>query len=195
MLVLKAIRQAVGSTVTALALLVCGYTLSPMATAALLGHAVKSNNADLMNALVDWDGVKDSLRVSILARLEEKAQGRPAEAGLIDSVKFTLTDTLGPYMVDYVLNQRVSPAGFNLYMGSHSPMAEKVRAMGIDPDTLPSANTLKRIHHANFRDLTHFEIEIEDRWDPEKVLLAHFELRGWMWQLATVDMLSIGKGA
>jgi Protein of unknown function (DUF2939) len=192
---MKALRQAVGTAVTALALLTCAYTLSPMATAALLGKAVKDNNIDLMNAIVDWQGVKDSLRASILARLDEKAQNRPVAAGVLDSVKFTLTDTIGPYMVDYVIDQRVSPAGFNLYMGPHSPMAEKVRAQGIDPDTLPSANTLKRIHKAYFRDLTHFEVEIEDRWDPTKVLLAKFELRDFMWRLGKVDMLSIGNGA
>ncbi len=176
-------------------MLICAYTLSPMATAGLLGNAIKTSNVDLMNALVDWDGVKDSLRTSILQRLDEKARDRPVAAGVMESVKFSLTDTLSPYMVDYILDQRISPDGFTLYMGSHSPMAEKVRAQGIDPDTLPSANTLKRIHRANFRDLTHFEIEIEDRWDPEKVLLAELELRGFIWQLAHVEMLALGKGA
>ena len=192
---MTAIRRAVVTTITTFSLLVCAYALSPMATAALLGNAVKDNNVDLMNALVDWQGVKKSLRVSILARLSEKAQDRPVASGVMESVKYSLTDTLSPYMVDYVLSQRVSPAGFNLYMGPHSPMAEKVRAQGIDPDTLPSANTLKRIHHATFRDLTHFEIEIEDRWDPEKVLLATLEFSNFFWRLTKVDMLSIGKGA
>ena len=192
---IKALKQAVGSGVTALALLVCAYTLSPMATAALLGNAIKTSNAGMMDALVDWEGVKTSLRASILQRLDEKAQSRPVAAGVIDSVKFTLTDTLSPYMVDYILGQRISPEGFTLYMGPHSPMAEKVRAQGIDPDTLPSANTLKRIRRAYFRDLTHFEIEIEDRWDPEKVLLAQLELRGFIWQLARVDVLALGRGA
>jgi Protein of unknown function (DUF2939) len=185
----------VGSTVTMLGVLVCCYTLSPFAAAGLLGQAVKTNNVDMLNRLVDWDGVRTSLRASILQRLDEKSKNRPVEAGFIDSVKFTLTDTIGPYMVDYVLDQRVSPEGFILYMGPNSPMAQKVRAQGIDPDTLPSANTLKRIHRSNFRDLTHFEIEIEDRWDPEKVLLAEFELRGWFWQLAHVEALALGKGA
>jgi Protein of unknown function (DUF2939) len=194
-MIIKAIRQAVGSTVTMVALLVCAYTLSPLATAYLLGGAIKTSNVAMMDALVDWDGVKTSLRASILQRLDEKAQSRPVAAGMLDSVKFSLTDTLSPYVVDYVLKERVSPAGFTLYMGSHSPMAEKVRAQGIDPDSLPSANTLKRIHRMNFRDLTHFQIEIEDRWDPEKVLLAELELRDFVWRLARVDMLSIGKGA
>lgn len=192
---MKALRQAVGTAVTGLAVLISAYTISPMATAALLGHAVKTNNVDLMNALVDWQGVKDFLRASILVRLDEKAQSRPVAAGMLDSVKFTLTDTIGPYMVDYMIDERVSPAGFNLYMGPNSPMAQKVRAQGIDPDTLPSANTLKRIHKAYFRDLTHFEIEIEDRWDPGKVLLAKMEFKDFVWRLTKVDMLSIGNGA
>lgn len=176
-------------------MLVCAYTLSPFASAYVLGHAIKTNNASLMDVLVDWDGVKSSLRASILRRLDEKAQTRPVAAGVMESVKFTLTDTLSPYMVDYILGQRISPAGFALYMGSHSPQAEKVRALGIDPDTLPSANTLKRIHRSNFSDLTHFQIEIEDRWDPEKVFLAELELRDFVWRLARVEVLSLGKGA
>lgn len=192
---LKIVKQAITSTLLMVALAVCGYTLSPFATAVVLSGAIKNNNVALMDAIVDWQGVKESLRVSILRRLDEKALARPDKPGMMERVKYTLTDTIGPYMVDYTLDQRVSPAGFALYMGPHSPQAEKVRAAGFDPDSLPSANTFKRIRHANFTDFTHFQIEIVDRWDPDKVFLAELELRGVIWQLARVDMLAMGAGA
>jgi hypothetical protein len=192
---IQIIKRAVGSTVTMVALVVSCYTLSPFIAAAMLGSAVRTNNVAMMDALVDWQGVKASLRKSILARLDEKAASRPVSAGMLESVSYTLTDTLSPYMVDYVLGQRISPAGFALYMGPNSPQAQKVRAAGIDPDTLPSANTMKRIRRANFTDLTHFQIEIADRWDPEKIFLAEFELRGLFWQMSRVDMLAMGQGA
>ena len=177
-----------------LSMVVCGYTLSPFATAVVLSAAIKNSNIAVMDALVDWQGVRESLRASIMQRLDEKAQVRPDDAGFLEKVKYKLTDTIGPYMVDYMLDERVSPAGFTLYMGPHSPQAEKVRAQGIDPDALPAANTFTRIRRANFVDLTHFQIELVDRWDSEKVYLTELELRGLFWQLTRVDMLALGRG-
>jgi Protein of unknown function (DUF2939) len=188
------VKRAIGSTVVTFALAVAAYTVSPFATAMVLSNAIKTSNVSLMDTLVDWQGVRTSLRATILQRLDEQALARPEHHGFLDSVKFTLTDTFGPYMVDRMLNERVSPAGFTLYMGPNSPQAMKVRATGIDPDTLPSADTLKRIRNATFIDLRHFQIEMIDRWDPGRVYLAVLERNGFLWRLARVDMLALGAG-
>ena len=177
------------------ALLVAGYTLSPLATAYALNGAIKAGDAATMNTLVDWTSVRTSLRSSILQRLDEKALARPDNPGWLQSVKYTLTDAVSPYMVDHLLSQRVSPEGFTEYMGPHSPKAEAARAAGLDPDKMPSANVMKRIRRANFTDLTHFQIEIVDRWDDGKVFLATLQLQGVLWRLANVQMLSLGEGA
>ena len=192
---LKIISRAVTTTVSTLAVLVSLYTLSPFAAAYLLNCAIKSGDAATMNALVLWPEVKDSLRRSILLRLDEKALARPDSPGWLQQAKYTVADTVSPLMVDYMLGQRVSPDGFTAYMGPHSAKAEAARAAGLDPDMMPSANVLKRIRSTSFTDLTHFQFKIVDRWDAGKEFLATLELRGFMWRLSNVEMLSLGEGA
>lgn len=194
-IVLKTVFRCINATIIIASLAVGGYTVSPLATAYALNCAIKSGDSATMNSLVDWGSVKDSLRASILQRLDEKALVRPDHPGWYQSVKFSIADAVSPYMVDHVLSQRVTPEGFTTYMGPHSPKAEAARAAGLDPDTMPSAAVATRIHHAYFTDLTHFEIEIVDRWDAGKVFCATLELHGLMWQLANVRMLSLGEGA
>jgi len=191
---MNAISRAVTTTVITVVVLAGLYVASPLAGAYLLNRAIKSGDAGTMNALVDWQPVKASLRRSILARLDEKAQSRPGHPGWLERAKYTLTDAVGPYMVEYVLDERVSPSGFTTYMGPHSPKAEAARAAGLDPDTMPGSDPLKRIRHAEFADLTHFQFEIVDRWDPGKVFLATLELRDFLWRLSSVDVLALGEG-
>jgi len=191
----KALSRALNTTVCTLAVLVSAYVVSPFAGAFVLNRAIKDADAATMNALVDWQAVKASLRSSILIRLDEKALTRPEHAGWLERAKFTLTDALAPVMVDSMLEERVSPQGFATYMGPNSPKARQVREAGLDPDTMPSANVLKRIKHAYFLDLTHFEIELADRWDEGKVFRAVLELRDFAWRLSRVEMVSLGAGA
>jgi len=192
---LHAVARALSTTLCTLAILGGLYAASPLAGAWLLNRAIKAGDLATMNWLVDWSGVKESLRRSILARLDEKTLLRPSNAGWLAKAKYTLTDVLAPTMVDSLLDDRVTPEGFTAYMGPHSPKAEAARAAGLDPDTMPSANVLTRIHHAYFLDLTHFEIELVDRWDAGKVFRTRLELRNFVWRLSNVEMLSLGQGA
>jgi len=192
---LKAVSRAVSTTIITASVLVCLYAASPFAGAYLLNRAIKAGDAQTMNALVDWDAVKDSLRRSILARLDDKALLRPANPGWLAKAKYTLTDVVTPLMVDSMLDDRVSPEGFTTYMGPNSPKAQAARAAGHDPDTMPGASVLTRIKHAYFLDLTHFEIELADRWDAGKVFRTQLELRDFAWRLVRVDMMAMGEGA
>jgi len=193
--VLKTIGRAITSTITLSAVLVSLYLVSPLVGAFVLNRAIKSGDDATMNALVDWHAVKDSLRGSIMARLNEKALARPPKPGFLAEVKYEVTDVLAPMMVESMLDERVSPSGFTTYMGPHSPKAEAARAAGLDPDTMPSANVLHRIKHAYFLDLTHFEIELADRWDEGKVFRTVLEYSDFLWRLKSVEMVSLGEGA
>lgn len=192
---MNAISRAVSKTVITVAVLAGLYAASPLAGAYLLNRAIKAGDAATMNALIDWQPVKDSLGRSILTRLEERALARPVHPGWLERAKYKLTDAVGPYMVDYMLGERVTPEGFTTYMGPHSPKAEAARAAGLDPDMMQGASPLDRIRHAQFLDLTHFQIEIVDRWDPGKVFLTTLELRDFLWRLSSVEMLALGEGA
>lgn len=191
----RAVMRALSTTINTAAVLLCMYLASPFVGAFLINSAIKANDTARMNALIDWDSVRNSLRRSIMVRLGEKAAARPANPGFFTSVKYELTDALSPMMVEQMLAERVSPSGFATYMGPNSPKAQAARAQGLDPDTMPNANVLKRIGHAYFRDLSHFEIELSDRWDEGKVYRTVLELRDLVWHQQSVEMVSLGQGA
>ena len=191
----KALTTIATALLTACGLLVSAYTLAPLGFAMALHAAIKDGNAPLMNALVDWPAVKFTMKRSILQRLNERALARADNPGWLEQAKYTLTDTISPYMVDYVLARRVTPEGFTTYLGPNSPMALKARAAGLDPDHMPSGGMMQRIRRANFLDLTHFQFEVVDKWDQGKVFLAVMELRDFVWRLSSVEMLSLGEGA
>ena len=192
---MKALTTTLTTFLTAFGLLVSAYTLSPLAFAVVLHAAIKNGDAKTMNAMVDWPSVKSSMKQSILQRLDEKALARADNPGWLEQAKYTLTDTISPYMVDYVVAQRITPEGFTLFMGPNSPMAIKAREAGLDPENMPSGSILHRIRRANFTDWTHFEFEMVDKWDVGKVLLVRLELRDIFWQLTSVEMLALGDGA
>ena len=171
------------------------YALAPLGYAMVLHAAIKNGNAPMMNALVDWPAVKFTMRRSIMQRLNEKALARADNPGWLEQAKYTLTDTISPYMVDYIVAERITPEGFTLFMGPNSPMALKARAAGMDIDNMPSGPILHRIRRANFVDATHFQFEVTDKWDQGKVFLAVLELQDFMWRLTSVEMLSLGEGA
>lgn len=191
----KALTTVATTLLTACGLLVSAYTLAPLGFAMALHAAIKDGNAPLMNALVDWPAVKFTMKRSILQRLNEKALARADNPGWLEQAKYTLTDTISPYMVDYIVAERITPEGFTLFMGPNSPMAIKAREAGMDIDNMPSGNTLHRIRRASFADVTHFEFEMVDKWDQGKVFLAVLELKDFMWRLSSVEMLSLGDGA
>jgi hypothetical protein len=187
--------RAFSTALTWLGLILAAYVLSPFATAAVLGMAIRDGNERVMTTLVDFPQIRDTVRASVLARLDEKTLTRPDHPSFTQRVKFGLADTLTPYVVDYMLDQRISPAGFALYMGPNSPGAQKARAAGLDPDSMPNASILTRIRLARFLDPTHFEFEVIDRWDAGKVFRAVFELKDFFWRMNVVEVLALGEGA
>ena len=172
-----------------LVLIGMGYAAYPLGTAVVLHTAIKSGNAELITGMVDWDGVRQSLKASILTRLGEQAQQRPSHPTLLQKVGFKLADYVAPRMVDYMIENRVTPQGFIQYMGPKP--AELTAGAGAQP----SGSMLERIRRAKFVDYDRFEFQVVDRFDPGKEFLAVFELKDFLWRLTRVEMLSLGRGA
>jgi Protein of unknown function (DUF2939) len=197
------------------AAVVLSYAASPLLAAVLLHTAIKQGIVSYIEPRVDWQGVRNSLKASITQRLAERSQNRPASTGMLQSIKYELTDYVSPYVIDYMIDQNVTAEGFVAYLGpkrktpdsvlvarpvygrpvvlSASAAMTNVHAQAAP--SLPSADMLQRIKRAKFVSPVEFEIDVADRFDPEKSYRAVMRLHNYMWQLSRVEVLSLGRSA
>jgi hypothetical protein len=187
---LAAVKTCLTVLVLSVSLTVAAFVLYPIATAGVLQMAIKSGDADIMNALIDWSSVKSSLRTSILQRLDEKERSVSEGASGLEKVAFEVLRGLSPLMVDHMIAERVSPDGFTKYLGPHSPEESEALAAG---RPIPSANMLERVRKAEFVDWSHFQLEVVDRWDPGKIYRVSMVLHEAIWKLDGVEMLALGN--
>ncbi len=194
---------------------VASYVASPYLAAFLLHSAIKQGNAGYIQPRVDWDAVRLSLKQSITFRMAEQATTR-APNGIFQAIKFEVVDTVAPYVLDYMLDSKVTAEGFIDYLKPKvtvqtAPTAAPASLAGLPargrwflPPALrvapvasawPNTDMLKRIDRAQFISLTEFEIDVRDKNDPKRRYRATFELMHYQWQLARVDVLSLGDKA
>lgn len=184
------LTRALQSVACALALAIALYAAWPFATALKLHHSIKSGDTAWMNALIDWDATRTSLRLSIEMRLQEKAAQRPDNPTFLQKVKFAVADAVSPYVVDHMIAQRLSPEGLTAYARKPAPGAVAAADGEPPPDT-----TLQRLRRFGFLDLTHVQFEVVDKIDPGKAYRAVLELKDFVWRLTRVEMLSLGSDA
>jgi Protein of unknown function (DUF2939) len=193
--------------------LVASYMASPFLAAYLLHGAIKQGYVAYIEPRVDWLSVRASLKESITARLAEQSVQR-TDDGLWSSLKHEVVDTVSPYVLDYMIDNKVTAAGFVDYLkpkpaSKKEPTLEMYRGrwnlsvitpveaaeITLKTPEIPGADMLKRIDRAQFTSLTSFEFEVRDRFDEGRRYRATLELKHYQWMLTRVDVLSLGKKA
>jgi Protein of unknown function (DUF2939) len=196
---------------------VASYVASPYLAAFLLHSAIKRGDTSYIQPRVDWDQVRISLKDSIGVRLAEHSAQQTAD-GLFDALKQDVVATFAPYVVNYVIDSKVTAEGFVEYLKpKDAPVPAPVAAEATQASALPSqgrwfwparaeaaelsvtlrpfmpnTDMLRRIDRAKFTGLTTFEIDVRDKKDDTRRYRATFELMHYQWQLARVDVLSLG---
>lgn len=178
------------------------YGAWPAFDAYRLERAITVSDIGAVRIQVDWVGVRESLRASILARLSEAKRQRPLQASFATLIRYNLADRWAPGIIDKRLAEDVTPEGFVRYMSAAPPPGKPVpvrvgRYVTVmlpgPPSATASRPTFERIRKAGFQSLTRFAIDIEDRFDPGKVYRAVLSLEDFAWKLAEVQMLSLGS--
>jgi hypothetical protein len=173
------------------------YAASPFATAWTLKEAITAGNAPVIDALVEWDSVRVSLRRSMTALAldrpmdfqspPEPSLERPSnapKAGFWQRVK----GYFGTAAVDRLINRYANAEGLPALFTYGQAYKRYVRNVDEPPKTLSNlpqrmGEFWSRLRHAAFVTPTTFEIEMADRTDPSRRFTGIFEFRDMRWKL------------
>ena len=175
---------ALRSAVLALGLFLGGlFAASPLIAAYRLHEAIAKGDVAAIEARVDFEHVRYSLKSSIARVMVADAEARRADLGFIRRVGYRIGDAFAPYLVDRYLARQVTPEGFIDYVRAPLPIGSKRRSV------------LQNIERARYTGLARFEIDVKDRTDPTRRYRATFT-RDWLtWRLTEVNVLPARRRA
>jgi hypothetical protein len=173
------------------------FAASPFATAWTLKEAIKAGNVPVINALVEWDSVRVSLRRSMTALALDRPMDFQAppetslaqtsnapKAGLWQRVK----GYFGTAAVDRLINRYANAEGLPTLFTYGQAYKRYVKGMDEPPKTLDNlperiSAFWSRLRHVEFVTPTAFEIEMADKTDPTRRFTGLFQLRNMRWKL------------
>ncbi|OYW55209.1 MAG: hypothetical protein B7Z29_09080 [Hyphomicrobium sp. 12-62-95] len=173
------------------------FAASPFATAWTLKDAIKSGNVPVINALVEWDSVRVSLRKSMTALALDRpmdfqvppdvslAQSSNApKAGLWQRVK----GYFGTAAVERLINRYANAEGLPTLFTYGQAYKRYVKGIDEPPKTMANLperikEFWSRLRHVEFVTPTAFEIEMADKTDPTRRFTGLFQFRDMRWKL------------
>ena len=165
-----------------------GYAASPFVAAWSLREAIKSGDTATIERKVVWDSVRASLRASIAGN----AQLLPEAVEVGERIKPTMwqrvKSAFGQSMLDRFIESYVTPEGLPKLFRYRKAWNGTVKGQTDDEeklDVLERARAFyKRMSRAEFKSPTRIEIEMVDRFAPDRRYLSVMELHGFEWKLA-----------
>ena len=188
----------------AAALLGVGYIAWPLLTALQIREAIIARDTATLERKIEWASVRSSLKASLSAeakaRLEKDPDAPPPS--LWQRIKASITPTLAESAVD----RYITPENLPSFFGYRETYRNQIRpALGLaEPPTILAgtlfagtpidriASFYARVRRAVFYSLTRFEVEIVDRYQPERRYVSTFELKGLEWKLTALAVLGAG---
>ena len=190
------------ASVATVAFVVC-YAASPILSAWNLKQAIKAADTPVIAKMVDWPGVRATLKASI-SRDNELA---PAAAAAMRRVRPSfwqrLRYVLGESMLDGFINRYVTPEGLPRLFKFNKTWNTQVRGR-VQRDKLPVQERLlsflKRIKRAEFVNPLRFELEMEDRYKATRRIVTTFaltnlSLSGFEWKLIALKIKKLNSRA
>ena len=173
------------------------FAASPFATAWTLKEAIKSGNAPVINALVEWDSVRLSLRKSMTAL----ALDRPMDFQAPPDVSLTQSSNapksglwqrvkgyFGTAAVDRLINRYANAEGLPTLFTYGQAYKRYVKGVEEPPKTMANLperirEFWSRLRHVEFVTPTAFEIEMADKTDATRRFTGLFQFRDMRWKL------------
>ncbi len=174
----------------ALVLLAAGFVASPFHAAWSLREAMKSGNATYLETRIEWPRVRETLRQS-LGEFADPEAATPVLANATPSPRKGIWARFKSYasrkavdsLVDSYANAEGLPQLFSYGItyrdAVHGAPPEKTLA------NLPERvrEFWSRVHRAEFKSLTVFELEMADKHTPDRRYTGLLELHGLSWKL------------
>ncbi|MEM7746979.1 MAG: DUF2939 domain-containing protein [Pseudomonadota bacterium] len=169
------------------------YVASPFYAAWTIRQAMKTNDVALLKEKVDWVNVRSSLRQSIATHAKllpvAIAEGRKLRPTMWQRIKAVF----GASMLDRFMDQYITPNGLPKLYRLKNGYRTRVTGLPRDeatPVALRVQGVVSRIHRAEFKSLSLVELEIEDRDQPDRRIVAEMRLRGFEWKLSRLTVIS-----
>jgi hypothetical protein len=173
------------------------YAASPFATAWTLKEAIKAGDVPVIDALVEWDSVRETLRRSMTALALDRPMyfQAPPETSLTQSSNAPkgglwsrVKGYVGTAAVERLINRYANAEGLPALFTYGQTYKRYVVGVDDPPKTL--ANLMQRmgqfwsrLRHVEFLSPVAFEIEMADMSDPSRRFTGLFQLRDMRWKL------------
>lgn len=168
-------------------MLCTAYVAWPFHTAWSIKEAVKSGNSDYLAQHFEWPPVKAALKESmaemVLGPSVSPTDGKPQRKGLWESFKAHY----GRNVVNTLVDRYATPSGLPTLFSYGRTVRTDILDRD-DPDEgqpLPNriANAWSRLDRAQFITPTRFEIDLRDKFEPDRVYAGVLELKDWRWKV------------
>jgi Protein of unknown function (DUF2939) len=182
------------------------YMASPVIAAYSIRQAAKTGDVATLEKMIEWDGVRTSLKRSLVelqtapsTDSPDTIKGMPSPPSLWTRIKASFA----PAMIDSFVDKYVSPTGLPQAFAMRETWRETVRpAVGLAAPKMALADTsfsdtgldrflsfYTRIKRASFLELGRVEFEIADRLTPERRYVTQFAIKDWGWKLTSVRVI------
>lgn len=186
-----------------LLLLALAYVAWPLSSALAIRDAMRDGDVDVLNARVDWDSVRGSLKASLtpeaIAKLAEDPEA--PKRSLWGSVKAAVA----PRFADTVIDRAVTPENLPVFLGYRETYKGSIRpALGLkEPPTVLAGTLLegtqidkglsfwKRVRRAVFTSPRRVLLEVEDQYRAGRRFTGTLELRGLTWKLTGLSIVGL----
>lgn len=207
-----AMRKFVALAMVAVA--VGAYALTPFLSAYQIRQAIRSGDTGLLETLVEWPAVRDSLKSS-LVEIERKKTEHATRHGIPSpSLWSRIKSAATAGVVERMIDQHVTASGvvdLHNARASLKSMTNTIAAApaggeassggdALDPAADPADENAvarfvrfwSRVKRAEFRSPGLIELEVADRKVPERRYVGTMEFRGLGWKLTKLEVQGAG---
>ncbi|MGE0023321.1 MAG: DUF2939 domain-containing protein [Hyphomicrobium sp.] len=169
-------------------ILAVAFVASPFVAVWTIREAIRTGNADVIEARLEWPTVRETLRLSMteyaIGPTPVAAPGSPpARVGLWQSIK----NGLSRRAVDNLVAAYVTPEGLPQLFSARQFYRTNISGEQARLDAMPwherAVEFWSRVKRAEFHSPFLFEIEMADRNDPTRHYVGLLQLRGLDWKL------------
>ena len=179
-------------------IVVCGglYVASPFWAAWSLREALRSGDTATIEQRVQWQSVRSSLKASLATNAQLLSQANDAGAAIRPTMWQRVKSAFGATMLDRFIETYVTPEGlpqlfrYNQLARRHLPGRPSVEELDSRPWTERAVDFYSRLRRAEFRSLTRVELEIGDRFAPERHFVSVMELVSFRWKLTEIHVMT-----
>ncbi len=169
------------------------YVASPFWAAWSLREAIKAGDTATIERKVVWDSVRTSLRSSIAGNAQFLPEATQAGEQVRPSMWQRVKAAFGQSMLDRFVESYVTPEGLPKLFRYRKTWNGTVKGETDDEDKGDFFERAKvfysRMSRAEFKSLTRIEIEMTDKFSPDRRYLSVMELHGFEWKLAELRII------